>query len=175
MESVVSYVKTFVHKGCKIAAQRKSLLFGKICLTSKIFLVSVLYFFGIGGTIRIGQEILCLQSANNFFFARILIGPETECSEYSNIFMNIPYEQYSYLYSQSKNSQIIVIFIFVVDNLYEYYSYSYLFREKIIRYTPDSPIILKTKNLSFIFIFNLIISMESYRKLLIYYAQSSDW
>ena len=38
---VVSDLKTFVHKWCKIAAQKKSFL-GKFCLTSRIFLVSVL-------------------------------------------------------------------------------------------------------------------------------------
>ena len=74
MERVVSDLKTFAHKWCKIAAHRKSLLFGKFCLTSRIFLVSVLDFFGIGATIRIGQEILCLPSAKKI--VRILICPE---------------------------------------------------------------------------------------------------
>ena len=40
---MVSDLKTFAHKGCKIAARKeKSFLFGKFCLTSRIFLVSVL-------------------------------------------------------------------------------------------------------------------------------------
>ena len=41
MEKVVSDLKTLAHKEYKIAAQKK-LVFGKFCLTSWIFLVSVL-------------------------------------------------------------------------------------------------------------------------------------
>ena len=37
---MVSDLKTFAHKGCKITAQKK-MLFGEFCLTSRIFLVSV--------------------------------------------------------------------------------------------------------------------------------------
>ena len=48
--------------------------------------------------------------------------------------------------------------------------------KKIIRYTPNSPIIVTKKNEGvFPKIFIQISSMESYRKLLIPYAQSSDW
>ena len=39
---MVSDLKTFAHKWCKIAAQKKEKKHGEVCLTSKIFLVSVL-------------------------------------------------------------------------------------------------------------------------------------
>ena len=44
---MVSDLKTFAHKGCKIAAQNRN-------------------FFCIGATIRIGREILCLPYAGIF-------------------------------------------------------------------------------------------------------------
>ena len=40
---MVSDLKTFAHKGCKIAAKKRE-FFGEFCLTSWIFLVSVLIF-----------------------------------------------------------------------------------------------------------------------------------
>ena len=39
---MVSDLKTFSHKGYKIDAQKQVFFFGKFCLTSRIFLVSVL-------------------------------------------------------------------------------------------------------------------------------------
>ena len=51
--------KYFVHKGYKITAY-KSWIFDKFCLTSRIF-------FGIGATIRIGREMLCLLFEGFFF------------------------------------------------------------------------------------------------------------
>ena len=39
---MISDLQTFANKGCKIAVQKKSLLFGDFCLTSRIILVSVL-------------------------------------------------------------------------------------------------------------------------------------
>ena len=41
---MVSDCKAFAHKRCKIAAQKKVIYFGKFCLTSRIFLVSVLLY-----------------------------------------------------------------------------------------------------------------------------------
>ena len=39
---MVSDLKTFAHKECRIAAQKKKKFFGEFCPTSRIFLVSVL-------------------------------------------------------------------------------------------------------------------------------------
>ena len=49
---MVSDFKIFAHKGCKIAAQKK------VCFSANFALLAGL--FGIGATIRIGQEMLCL-------------------------------------------------------------------------------------------------------------------
>ena len=57
-------MKTFAHKGCKIAAQKKNLQ----------ILPCYQDFCGIGATIRIGREILCLPYAGFFF--------SPECDEY---------------------------------------------------------------------------------------------
>ena len=45
--------ETFSHKGCTISAEKKM---GEFCLTKE-------HFFGIGATIHIGREILCLPYA----------------------------------------------------------------------------------------------------------------
>ena len=56
---IESLQKTFAYKGCKITAQ-KNLLF------SANFALIADFFFGIGATIRIGQELLCLPYAGFF-------------------------------------------------------------------------------------------------------------
>ena len=54
---MVSDLNTFFsHKGCKIAAQFIFFIFDEFCLSSRIVL-------GIGATIRIGREMLCLPYA----------------------------------------------------------------------------------------------------------------
>ena len=53
---MVSDLKTFAHKGGKIAAQKKFVLF----LANFALLAG---FFGISATIGIGQEMLCLPYA----------------------------------------------------------------------------------------------------------------
>ena len=58
MEKVVSHCKTFGHKGCKIASQRKNSFLANFALLAR--------FFGIGATIRIGREMLCLPYAGYF-------------------------------------------------------------------------------------------------------------
>ena len=55
---MVSDLKTSAYKGCKITAQ-KNVIFGEFCLTSRIFV-------GIGATIRIGREMLCLPYVEFF-------------------------------------------------------------------------------------------------------------
>ena len=50
-------LKTFAYKGCKIAAQNKF-----------VFLANFGNFFGIGATIRIGREMLCLSRMWDFYF-----------------------------------------------------------------------------------------------------------
>ena len=55
LKEVISDLKTFTNKGCKIAAQKK-LVFGKNFLCGQDF-------FGIGATIHIGGEILCVPYA----------------------------------------------------------------------------------------------------------------
>ena len=52
---MVSDLKTFAYKGCKIASQKK-LVFWR-------FLPYYQDFFGIGATIHIGREIFCLMYA----------------------------------------------------------------------------------------------------------------
>ena len=52
---MVSYLKTFTHKGCKIAAEKKKRKMASFALLAG--------FFGISATIRIGQEMLCLMYA----------------------------------------------------------------------------------------------------------------
>ena len=49
---MVSHLKTFAHKGCKIATQKKISFLANFALLAG--------FFGIGATIRIDREILCL-------------------------------------------------------------------------------------------------------------------
>ena len=53
---MVSDLRTFVYKVCKISLQKRGCFFGKYSLTSSIV-------FGIGATIRIGLEMLCLPYA----------------------------------------------------------------------------------------------------------------
>ena len=53
---MVSDSKTLAHKGCKIAAPKKSANFDLLAV-----------FLGIGATLRIGGEILCLQYAGFFY------------------------------------------------------------------------------------------------------------
>ena len=60
MEKVVSNIKTFAYKGCKIDAQNKNLFFCKFCLTGRIF-------FCIGATNCSSREMLCLPYAEFFF------------------------------------------------------------------------------------------------------------
>ena len=55
---MISDCKTFAHKGCKIATQKKK------CFSANFALLAG--FFGIGATIRIGREILCLPYAGFF-------------------------------------------------------------------------------------------------------------
>ena len=52
---MVSDLTTFAYKGCKIAAQKK------VCFSANFALIAE--FFGIGATIRIGREMLCLPYA----------------------------------------------------------------------------------------------------------------
>ena len=54
-KEVVSDLKTFAYKGCKIDAN-----FFLFFLANFVLLAG---FFGIGATIRIGQEMLCLMYA----------------------------------------------------------------------------------------------------------------
>ena len=92
---------------------------------------------------------------------------QSECSDYWNIWIYLWIFLTNNIHihiCNEKKLQIIFIFIFVVDLEYEYYSYSYLFRKKIIRYIPNSLIIVKTKNGGvFPWIFILISSKEIYR------------
>ena len=67
---MVSDLKTFAHKGCKIAAPKKPGFCGEFCLTSRIFV-------GIGATIRIGREMLCLPYAGFFFSFYVCCGENT--------------------------------------------------------------------------------------------------
>ena len=39
---MVTDLKAFAHKGCKIAAQEKFVLFGELCLTSRFFVLVLL-------------------------------------------------------------------------------------------------------------------------------------
>ena len=56
---MVSDLKTFAHKGCRIAAQKKVSFSANFALLAG--------FFGIGATIRIGREIQCLPYAGFFY------------------------------------------------------------------------------------------------------------
>ena len=56
---MVSDLKTFAYKGCKIAAQKKVSFLANFALLAG--------FFGIGATIRIGREMLCRPYAGFFF------------------------------------------------------------------------------------------------------------
>ena len=56
---MVSDLKTFAYKGCKIAAQKKSFFSANFALLAG--------FFGIGATIRIGREMLRLPYAGFLF------------------------------------------------------------------------------------------------------------
>ena len=59
-------MKTFAYKGFKIVAQQK-----KVCFSTNFALLAG--FFGIGATIRISREMLCLPYAELF---RLGIGKE---------------------------------------------------------------------------------------------------
>ena len=59
LKEVVSDLKTFTYKGCKMAQQKKSFL-------ANFALLTLTGFFGIGATIRINREMLCLPYAGFF-------------------------------------------------------------------------------------------------------------
>ena len=75
---MVSDLKTFAHNGCKIAAQEKVFFLTNFALLA--------CFFGIGATIRIGRETLCLLYAGFFCFE--FIKSKTNCWESP---VNVPY------------------------------------------------------------------------------------
>ena len=52
MKKVVSDLKTFAYKGCKIVVQKKLFFLTNFALITG--------FFGIDATIRIGREMFCL-------------------------------------------------------------------------------------------------------------------
>ena len=58
---MVSDLKTFVHKGWKVTAPKTMFILAKFALLAG-------FFFGIGATIRIGQEMLCLLYAGFFIY-----------------------------------------------------------------------------------------------------------
>ena len=55
-------MKTFAHKGCKIAAQKKVVFF--FLFSANFALLAE--FFGVGATNRIDKEMLCLPFARFF-------------------------------------------------------------------------------------------------------------
>ena len=61
---MVSDLKTFCQKGCKIAAEKK------VCFLANFVLLAG--FLRIGATIRIGGEILCLPCAGFFIICPLL-------------------------------------------------------------------------------------------------------
>ena len=66
---MVSDLKKLAYKGCKIARQN--------CFVFQRILSYYTNFFGIGATIRIGKEKLCLPCAGLFFFTLWVFRLET--------------------------------------------------------------------------------------------------
>ena len=64
---MVSDLKTFAHKGCKIAVQKKLVFAANFALLAGFFGILGPPYCGIGTTIRIGREMLCLPHAVFFF------------------------------------------------------------------------------------------------------------